>query len=97
MFLTSLSTKLTLDSPASATRDRAMAIVFPVSLDAHHHAGWADELRRQHRDVANAGADVEHPLPGAYASVAEEALGERIPDRRLADQPGVFCACAPRK
>jgi hypothetical protein len=64
-----------------------------VSLDSHHLARRADEPRRQQRDVGDAGADVEHPLPGADASVAEEALGERIPDRRLTDQPVMFGAC----
>src|ERR1700722_16889815 len=64
-----------------------------VALDPDHRARWADKPRSEHRDVADPGADVEHPLARADSRVAEQALGERIPDHRLADQPGVLCAC----
>ena len=80
-----------LGDPGSRHGDLSLGLARP-----HHRAGWADKLRSEHRDVANAGADVEHPLPRAYSRVAEEALGERIPDHRWRINLACSALAAPR-
>ena len=47
-----------------------------VALDAGDRARGADELRREHADVADPRADVEHGHPRADARVHEERPGE---------------------
>ena len=58
-----------------------------AAIDPDDRSGWADQLRGEHRDVAGAAAQVEHPHALADPRAPQAALGDRPQDGRPVHQP----------
>jgi hypothetical protein len=59
-------------------------------VDADHRPGRADQLGRDERDVARAGAEVEHPHAGFDPGQSQQRARRWREHRRLVFQPGQF-------
>ena len=71
---TSATAKRTLATPASAASRRAVSMNRGASVDAHHLAVGTDHARDPLRRIAEAAADVEHPLSGPRRHEAQRLL-----------------------